>query len=105
MSCSEFKLARPRSIAEASALLAQDGVQIIAGGTDLVPSMRQRLFEPRLVVDIRTLGELRGIRELTDGSVEIGASTTIREIEHSGLIRQRYPVLAEAAATIASPVI
>src|SRR5437763_2643393 len=82
MSMAEFQLARPRSIAQAAALLAQhgSGAQIIAGGTDLVPSMRQRLFEPKLAIDIRGIGEMRGIREIGDGSVEIGASTTIHDI-------------------------
>jgi 4-hydroxybenzoyl-CoA reductase subunit beta len=107
MAFSEFQLARPRTAAEAVALLAQHGAaaQIIAGGTDLVPSMSQRLFTPKVIVDIRGIRELHGIVELSDGCIAIGAATPIREIERSGLIRSRYPVLAEAARTIASPVI
>src|SRR5919206_5279869 len=107
MSLPEFKLVRPRNTAEAVSFLAQHGpeAQVIAGGTDLIPSMRQRLFEPKYLVDLRSIGEIRGIRELPDGSVEIGALTTIRQIEHSEIIRSRYPVVAEAARTIASPVI
>jgi len=107
MSMAEFKLARPGSIAAAVSLLAEHGAnaQIIAGGTDLVPSLRQRLFEPRLVVDVRGIAELRGARERADGSVEIGAATPLSLIQHSELLRYRYAVLAEAASTVASPVI
>jgi 4-hydroxybenzoyl-CoA reductase subunit beta len=57
-----------------------------------------------LVLDVRRIEELKGIRE-TEKGVEIGALTTLREIEHSQLLRQQYPVLVEAARTVASPVI
>jgi 4-hydroxybenzoyl-CoA reductase subunit beta len=67
--------------------------------------MRQRLFEPQFVLDIRHLKELKGIRALGDGGVEIGALTPLRAIEHSDFLRQNYPVLTEAAGTVASPVL
>jgi 4-hydroxybenzoyl-CoA reductase subunit beta len=106
MSLSDFKLSCPRTLAEALHLLARhDEAQVIAGGTDLIPSLRQRLFAPRHVLDIRGIAELRGIRELPDGGVEIGALTTLRTIENSELVRRGYSVLAQAAKTVASPVI
>ncbi len=132
MSLPQFRLLRARGLDEAreflgkhvgSALPAQNSrgpdspeglslhgssqprVRIIAGGTDLIPSMRQKLFEPEFVLDLRSVSELRGIRPLADGGVEIGALTTLREIERSDLLRQHYPVLSEAAATVASPVL
>jgi 4-hydroxybenzoyl-CoA reductase subunit beta len=80
-------------------------VRIIAGGTDLIPSMRQKLFEPRCVLDLRGIAGLRGIRPQSDGGVEIGALTALRAIERSEFLRQHYPVLTEAAATVASPVL
>ena len=64
-------------------------VKIVAGGTDLLPSMKQKLFTPPYVLDLRGVGELRGIRELSGGGVEIGALTTLSAIEHSALIRKR----------------
>ena len=48
-------------------------VKIIAGGTDLLPSMKQKLFTPAYVLDLRGVAELRGIRELPGDGVEIGA--------------------------------
>jgi len=114
LSLSQFKLLRPRTIDEAVGFLAKyagdaaagDGqrIRIIAGGTDLIPSMRQKLFEPEYVLDIRHIAELSGIREQGSG-VEIGALTTLSTIEHSELLRCRYPVLSEAASLVASPVI
>ncbi len=78
--------------------------RIVAGGTDLIPSMRQKLFEPNYVLDIRHIAELKGIRQQGSG-VEIGALTSLTTIEHSDLLRRRYPVLTEAAATVASPLL
>ena len=127
MSLPEFKLLRPRTVAEAVELLAKyaPDVQVVAGGTDLIPSMRQKLFAPKYVLAIRGIEELRGIRSaavptarveagrLRDSrqdagattGVEIGALTTLTEIEHSDFLRQHYPVLVEAAATVASPIL
>ncbi len=67
--------------------------------------MKQRLFEPECVLDLRRVSEMRGIKPQSDGGVEIGAATTLRSIENSAFLRQHYPVLTEAAATVASPVL
>src|SRR5438445_8886627 len=121
MSLPEFKLFRPRTLIEATDMLARfgasapltepntqlarGGLQIVAGGTDLVPSLSQKLFEPEYVLDLRGVRELRGVIETKDGGIQIGALTPLSAIEHSPVIAQRYPVLREAAATVASPVI
>ena len=107
MSLPEFKLLRPRTTAAAIALLAQHAgtIRILAGGTDLLPSMQQKLFEPQYVLDIRPIAELKGIHSQPDGGVEIGALTALTDIEHSDLLRQHFPVLPEAAKTVASPVL
>jgi 4-hydroxybenzoyl-CoA reductase subunit beta len=67
--------------------------------------MRQKLFEPEYVLDLRIVAGLRGIKALRDGGVEIGALTSLRAIERSDFLRQHYPVITEAAATVASPVL
>jgi 4-hydroxybenzoyl-CoA reductase subunit beta len=66
--------------------------------------MRQKLFEPQQVLDLRRVHELKGIRE-TEQGIEIGALTTLREVELSPLLQTNYPVLTEAAKTVASPLI
>jgi 4-hydroxybenzoyl-CoA reductase subunit beta len=105
LSLPQFKLLRPRTLDDARSLLAKhSNARIVAGGTDLIPSMRQKLFEPLYVLDIRRIAELKGIRQQGSG-VEIGALTSLTTIEHSDLLRRRYPVLTEAAATVASPLL
>jgi 4-hydroxybenzoyl-CoA reductase subunit beta len=106
LSLPQFKLLRPRTLDEAVGFLTRHSatVRILAGGTDLIPSMQQKLFEPEYVLDIRHISELKGIRE-QGSAVEIGALTTLTAIEHSALLRRRYPVLTEAAATVASPIL
>ncbi len=92
-------------------MVKHDGeVKLVAGGTDLLPSMKQNLFAPPYVMDLRSMDELRGIRpSKTQGGaqrgVEIGSLTTLSAIEHSPLIQRDYPVLYEAVKTIASPVL
>ena len=110
MSLPQFKLHRPRTLNDAVSLLgsnADEGARattILAGGTDLIPSMQQRLFEPQYVVDIGSIPELRGIRQ-TDKAIEIGALTTLTQIERSDFLQKNYSVLTEAARTVASPVL
>ncbi len=107
MSLPEFKLLRPRLIEEAVGHLSlhAGNIRVLAGGTDLIPSMKQHLFEPEYVLDLRRISALRSIKPLSDGGVEIGALATLRTIERSDFLRQHYPVLTEAAATVASPVL
>jgi 4-hydroxybenzoyl-CoA reductase subunit beta len=107
LSLPQFRLLRPRSVGEAVAYLAKHSgnVRVLAGGTDLIPSMRQKLFEPEFVLDLRGIVELRGVCPLTDGGVQIGGITALSAIEKSTYLRQHYPVLTEAAATVASPVL
>jgi 4-hydroxybenzoyl-CoA reductase subunit beta len=107
LSLPDFQLLRPRSLEGALGYLENYGssVRVLAGGTDLIPSMRQKLFEPEYVLVLRGVDAMRGIKPTSDGGAEIGALTTLREIERSQFLRHHYPVLTEAAATVASPVL
>ena len=107
MSLPTFQLLRPKTLDEAIGLLAKhaDEVKVIAGGTDLLPSMKQKLFAPAYVLDLRGVSELRGIYATPRGGLTIGALTTLAAIEHSPLVRREYPVLYHATKTVASPVL
>jgi len=107
LSLPQFRLLRPRSIEEAIGHFArhEGNVRLLAGGTDLIPSMRQKLFEPEYVADLRAIAGLREIKPVGSDGVEIGALATLRSIEHSKFLRKSYSVLTEAAATVASPVL
>jgi 4-hydroxybenzoyl-CoA reductase subunit beta len=107
MSLPPFVLLRPRTLEAALGYLAQHGPEamVIAGGTDVVPNLRAGLFAPRALVDIKGLGDLKGIEFDGEQGLRIGALTTITEIAESPVVQRHYPVLAEAAAMVASPVL
>src|SRR6059058_735653 len=109
MSLPSFKLLRPRTVEQAVTYLTRYGqlgeLEILAGGTDLVPSMKQRLFTPNFVMDVRGIEELSKIKVVPGHAVEIGALTTLSNIEDSEFIRKNYPVLHEAVKTVASPIL
>jgi 4-hydroxybenzoyl-CoA reductase subunit beta len=106
MSLPQFKLLRPHTLPDAVGMVQEHcgNLRILAGGTDLLSSMGQKLFEPEFVLDLRHIPELKGIRETEQGT-EIDALTTLREIELTQHLKSQYPVLVQAAKTVASPVI
>ncbi|HWO41553.1 MAG TPA: xanthine dehydrogenase family protein subunit M [Candidatus Eisenbacteria bacterium] len=95
---------QPTSIAEASALLRNRGPggRFLAGGTDLVIAVKEKGLAPKYVVDLKRIPGLSGIRENEDGSITIGALTTMRALETSALIVERFPFLAQSAAEVGS---
>jgi 4-hydroxybenzoyl-CoA reductase subunit beta len=98
-----FRLARPRDLAEASAILAGDpGARLLAGGTDLVANLRDGLGAPSTLVDLAAIGELAAIDYNAKG-ICIGAGVTLARLSADGRIRTSYPAIAEAASSIAGP--
>lgn len=100
-----FALEAPDRVQDAVALLAQPGAIPVAGGTDLLPSVKHRLFTPSTLVSLRRLHTLRVVEPLADGGLALGAGLTLREVQRHPLVRAGWPALAEAAATIATPII
>ncbi len=101
-----FKYAAPTSIAEAIALLqGRDGdAKVLAGGHSLLPLMKLRLTSPAVLVDINRIEGLNDLREdLGMGRLRIGALTRHIDFERSDLIRERYPLLHDAACGIGDP--
>jgi carbon-monoxide dehydrogenase medium subunit len=99
-----FEYHRAASVEEAVGLLARykDDAKLLAGGHSLIPMMKLRLAQPKHVVDIGRIAGLSGIRE-DGGHVVIGALTTHHAVESNAMVRQKCPVLAEAAALIGDP--
>jgi len=99
-----FRYHRPATVDEALALLAAHAGDVlpVAGGTDLVPNMKHRLFEPGHLVALKGIAELKGIRE-EDGRLRIGAAETLTSVAGSAVVRQRFPSLADAAGHVAGP--
>ncbi|HEY4753763.1 MAG TPA: FAD binding domain-containing protein, partial [Candidatus Limnocylindrales bacterium] len=99
-----FTYARPGTLADAVALLAEQGpeARVLAGGTDLIIRLRDGSARPAVVVDVKQIPELApGIR-LVDGTLVIGATTTMTAIAAHPLVRRDLAGLAEAAAVVGS---
>jgi len=78
--------------------------KFIAGGTDLVVQMKRGMIEPRCLISLRRIPELKGISEKGDALL-IGSMTSLWEVEKSSLVNQRWPFLARAVSEIGSPAI
>ena len=107
MSLPSFDVTRPRALEEAIAAFDRYGAdaRMIAGGTDLIPSLRQGLFSPRVLVDLKGLRELDFIRFQPHSGLDLGALVTIAHLAASSLVSEHFPVLHEAAKTVASPLL
>ena len=98
----KFAYAAPTSLQEAVGLLEDPEAKILAGGHSLLPLMKLRLAQPKLLVDIGRIPGLSYIRS-EDGQLAIGAMTTYREIQFSPEVERVAPVLAEAVHEVGDP--
>lgn len=104
MISSPFEYSRATSLDDALAKLRAsngDG-KFIAGGHSLVPLMKLRLSEPKVLIDIARIPGLAGVRE-KDGKIEIGAGTVHHDVASSALLRKVCPAIAECAGDIGDP--
>ena len=101
----DFKFQRPRTAREAAEILANEGpkAMVVAGGTDLWPKMKRRQMEPRVVIGLRHLAELRGMKGSAGKGLFLGPNLTLRELERDPILLAHYPAVAEAAHSISSP--
>ena len=99
-----FELFQPSSVADAQQLLTQHGadVWVLAGGMDSFDWLKDRIKRPKAVVDLSGIEALKGVRATSDG-IEIGAMTTLTDVVNNPIIKQKYSLLAQAAALVASP--
>lgn len=100
----EFELKQPASVADALAMLNKAGKDgwVMAGGNDSLSWFKDRVKQPKTVVDITGIGELKGIRQNADG-IEIGALTSVTEIANNAAIKAKFSLLSDAAGKVASP--
>src|SRR5262245_15628891 len=97
-----FELFQPTSVDAAVQLLERHGSEawVLAGGLDSFDWLKDRIKRPRVVVDLSQVAELRGIKD-ANGGLEIGAMTSLTTVvQHPG-VRERFPILAEAAELVA----
>ena len=99
-----FEYVVPEKLEEAVNLLVQhDGkAAILAGGTDLLVKMRDRVLQPGLLIDLKHITDLSGIDYSEAEGLRIGALVNIRDIEKSKLIQEKFSMLSQAAGTLGS---
>jgi xanthine dehydrogenase YagS FAD-binding subunit len=99
-----FELFQPASVSDALGVLNRHGADawVMAGGMDTFDWLKDRIKKPRVVVDLAMVNELRGIKD-AGGGLEIGAMTTLTTIANDPMVKERFPLLAEAALIVASP--
>jgi aerobic carbon-monoxide dehydrogenase medium subunit len=99
-----FEYFSPETVSEAIALLHEhgDGAKILSGGQSLIPMMKIRLARPEYIIDINKLADLQYVKE-EDGFLKIGGLTREADLEASSLIRSKYPIILDTAASIADP--
>jgi 4-hydroxybenzoyl-CoA reductase subunit beta len=100
----EFNYIQPRSLKQAIKVLGDLGsdAMVVAGGTDVYPKMKRGQFTPRHLVSLRTLRELKGIRQSQEG-LWIGAGESLTAVSNHRLIVKHFPALAHAAESVSTP--
>jgi 4-hydroxybenzoyl-CoA reductase subunit beta len=97
-----FRLHRPAHLADALAAKAKDGALYVAGGTDMLVNVRRGIEQPKHLVDLSTVSELKAKRDDTH-ELTLGSGLTLAEIAADETIAQRYPAVAQAARAVAGP--
>lgn len=98
-----FDFVRPKTLAEAVTALAAEDAQALAGGQTLIPTLKQRLASPAVLVSLNGIAEIKGVRVDGSGRLCIGGGAT-----HATIVREaanRYPTLSELAAHIGDPAV
>ena len=99
-----FELFQPASVSDALGVLNRHGADawVMAGGMDTFDWLKDRIKKPKVVVDLGMINELRGIKD-AGGGLEIGALTTLTTVANDPMVKERFPLLHEAALIVASP--
>jgi CO/xanthine dehydrogenase FAD-binding subunit len=101
-----FDYVMPKTIDDALALLKEDQgmARLLAGGTDLIPQLKQRAINvPKYLIDLKAIKGLDAVSYDEQTGLKIGSLTTISAIEQSPVIRKHFPSIVQAASSMASP--
>ena len=99
-----FEYLEPKTVKEAVSLLSEHGdkAKVLAGGTDLMPLMKDKTIRPEFVINIGNIADLDYIHQESDQSIKIGALTTIRSIEKAAALQSNYGIIHQAACQLGS---
>ena len=98
-----FELALPRSVDEALRVLSDRGpeAKLLAGGTDLLPQMKNGLLKPACVIDLSGVARVKALQPDAAG-LRVGAAVPARALERDATTRSTYTALSESAALVGS---
>lgn len=98
----EFDYERPETVDDAVALMGRVGARALAGGTDLIPQMREGRRSADRIVDLKRVAALTSISDLPDGGLSIGAAATAAAIARHPRVREDYPAIVASVRLIGS---
>jgi carbon-monoxide dehydrogenase medium subunit len=96
----EFVYERPETVADAVAAMRAGDARALAGGTDLVPQLREGRRAAARIVDLKHVADMMAIGALPDGGMSIGAAATASAVARHPAIAARYPAVAQSARLI-----
>lgn len=105
MKLPKFTCLSPRTAREACSLLKEHGEKAMAigGGSDLLVNMKNRLKIPEYLVDLKALPRLDGVTFTKAGGLSLGAMATLRDLIENPQVREKYPILVQAAEAVGTP--
>ena len=100
-----FEYTSPTSKEQVAKLLGSSwsDAEVLAGGTDLLSLMKDRIVEPKRLVNIKDIKELRGISFSAKSGLRLGATATLQEVLDHPLLRREYKAIVQAAEGVSSP--
>ena len=98
-----FDFQKPSTIAEATKAMAAEGAQALSGGQTLLPTMKQRLAAPAVLVSLTGIPEMKGVCKTDDGGLAVGAATPHAVVAREAAMH--YPALAALAGGIGDPAV
>lgn len=104
MTLPKFEYIAAQSIEEAANLAAEmgDKCMVMAGGTDVIPLLKDRVKEPEYIIDLKTIPGLKRLEYVKGEGLKIGALTKLHEIETSEIVKKEFAAVADAAHYVAS---
>jgi 4-hydroxybenzoyl-CoA reductase subunit beta len=105
MQLPEFEYVEPKSLEEAARFLQEKGRQsmLIGGGTDVLPSMKQRIYHPTYIMSLAAVPDLKQIKFDDNAGVKLGSAVKLCTLENNPEIKKQFPILAQAARAVGAP--
>jgi len=104
MGLPKFQYVAPRKLAKAISLQKESG-KFLAGGTDLLVAMKQKISRPELLIDLNKISELKGIEWDKKKRLRVGALTTLTQLKENPIVQKHFPVLSQAVPLVSTPLL